>query len=413
MPRSRSMVTGNMLDIRFRNLNFVFAVIGFSLISPTAVVVDASGGAAFAAPLSRGLRVASRGSSSVSSSSSSVSVSGRGTFNKRLRSAVSRLRSEVGRFGGKTQVAKLGGMDGRLPWRRGDGDGAHCSAAALLGKDFGAAAALLDGTDDRVLAAEDTVATDVAGADTAADFGGGVLIGVHDSGQSPQLPNNNPAENDPHQLAHSKFREKFVIRRAKMEEFGEVARLTADVFDRDMLDQTVKEMRPDFVRPITQLFADITYWIFLQDYQRNLQECLKSKHKTAPIARKQAQSMTSRYMRYALTKQNDVRMFNVLVAEEKATKKIVGTVTVFRFPAEATMPPPFPTTFPKRLYASTLAVSKDCRRQGIAKQLMNASEKLAARWGQEYLYLHVLKPNIDAQLLYFKCGYELVKEDPW
>mmetsp|Transcript_2141 Transcript_2141/g.4890 ORF Transcript_2141/g.4890 Transcript_2141/m.4890 type:complete len:377 (-) Transcript_2141:71-1201(-) len=211
------------------------------------------------------------------------------------------------------------------------------------------------------------------------------------------------------------FFQRYRIRRATEKDLEDVAQLSARVFDREMLDDTVAQVggSNQAMTAITKFFADIIYWIFIQDYRRNIKECLDRKSQLAPIARNQARSMTSKYMRYALTKQNDGRMFNVLIAEERISEKIVGTVTILRFPAEAILPPPMPTTKPKRLYASTLAVDPDYRRQGIARYLMAESEKLAERWGQDYLYLHVLKPNVDAQFLYFNLGYELVQEDPW
>jgi len=208
------------------------------------------------------------------------------------------------------------------------------------------------------------------------------------------------------------FRQKYRIRRAKIDDLDEIAELSVLVFDRDMLDEAIAESNP-IIRPVTRLFAELIFLMFLQDYSRNIKACLERKAKLAPIARNQARGMNSRYMRYALTNQNDGRMFNVLVCEDKDTNKIIGTVTVFKFAAESPLPTPIPSMHPKRLYASTLAVDPSYRRQGIARQLMGEAEKMGARWGQEYMYLHVLKPNIDAQLLYYALGYELVKEDPW
>jgi len=222
-------------------------------------------------------------------------------------------------------------------------------------------------------------------------------------------------QKDKNRQVKESARKKYKIRTAKREDYDNVARLSALVFDRQLLDEAVDDMggRDSPLGAITKVFADITYWILIQDYKRNLVECLNRKEKLAPQARQQAKSMTSKYMRYALTKQNDGRMFHVLIAEDVNTAKVVGTVTLFRFPAEATLPPPIPTTKPKRFYASTLAVDPAYRRQGIARRLMEEAEKLASRWGQEYVYLHVIKENIDAQYLYFNCGYELVQEDPW
>ncbi len=65
-------------------------------------------------------------------------------------------------------------------------------------------------------------------------------------------------------------------------------------------------------------------------------------------------------------------------------------------------------------YLSNLAVHPKYRRQGVASQLLRASEKIAREWGFEDLYLHVLEKNYQARQLYFKLGYRACKvESNW
>ena len=63
-------------------------------------------------------------------------------------------------------------------------------------------------------------------------------------------------------------------------------------------------------------------------------------------------------------------------------------------------------------YLSNLAVCNKYRRQGIAKQLMVACEKVAMRWGFKDLYLHVLENNQPAKRAYLKMGYQLCRFEP-
>lgn len=91
-----------------------------------------------------------------------------------------------------------------------------------------------------------------------------------------------------------------------------------------------------------------------------------------------------------------------------ATAPVVGTV-------EVTLKPTFPlqvcssTPYP---YLSNLAVKLDCRRQGIAQRLLEASEKAVKDWGCRDLYLHVLEDNYQARRLYSKAGYKVKQTDP-
>lgn len=70
---------------------------------------------------------------------------------------------------------------------------------------------------------------------------------------------------------------------------------------------------------------------------------------------------------------------------------------------------------------ANLAVRRNRRGQGIAKELVQAAEEAVAGWGAsapgvqgtyEYLYLLVDKENVPAQRLYRKMGYKVVYEAP-
>lgn len=63
-------------------------------------------------------------------------------------------------------------------------------------------------------------------------------------------------------------------------------------------------------------------------------------------------------------------------------------------------------------YISNLAVKKSCRRQGVARQLLLACERISLEWGFPDLYLHVLENNHQARQLYLKAGYQLGQVEP-
>lgn len=52
------------------------------------------------------------------------------------------------------------------------------------------------------------------------------------------------------------------------------------------------------------------------------------------------------------------------------------------------------------------------RRQGVATALLQAGERLAARWGQGGLWLHVEQSNTAGVQLYSGLGYRTVRQDP-
>lgn len=61
----------------------------------------------------------------------------------------------------------------------------------------------------------------------------------------------------------------------------------------------------------------------------------------------------------------------------------------------------------KYVYLSNLAVREDCRRQGIAHQLLLGCEQVARRWGFQDIYLHVMDNNTQANGLYQKLSYQV------
>jgi ribosomal protein S18 acetylase RimI-like enzyme len=58
-------------------------------------------------------------------------------------------------------------------------------------------------------------------------------------------------------------------------------------------------------------------------------------------------------------------------------------------------------------YISNLAVKTSCRRQGIARQLLEKCEQIALLWGFSEICLHVLENNHRAKQLYFTNGYKI------
>jgi len=62
-------------------------------------------------------------------------------------------------------------------------------------------------------------------------------------------------------------------------------------------------------------------------------------------------------------------------------------------------------------YVFNLAVLPQWRRQGIAKQLLAATEPIARQWGFSHMFIHVLAKNHSACQLYFQANYELFHQD--
>ncbi|CAI7747874.1 unnamed protein product [Closterium sp. NIES-54] len=65
----------------------------------------------------------------------------------------------------------------------------------------------------------------------------------------------------------------------------------------------------------------------------------------------------------------------------------------------------------RRAYLSNVCVAPAARRLGVAYRLMQSAQDLARSWGVEHLYVHVVKNNDPARLLYLKSGYEVEQEE--
>ena len=72
---------------------------------------------------------------------------------------------------------------------------------------------------------------------------------------------------------------------------------------------------------------------------------------------------------------------------------------------------PWPMSNSEYPYLSNLAVHPNCRRLGVAQQLLSNCERAALEWGFSDIYLHVLENNHAARRLYFKAGYQLQQVD--
>ena len=93
--------------------------------------------------------------------------------------------------------------------------------------------------------------------------------------------------------------------------------------------------------------------------------------------------------------------YSCLIASDPSCDQVVGTI-------ELTLRPI--SLLGKCLpYISNLAVSTDCRRQGVALKLLERCEQIVAHWGFREIWLHVLEDNLTAQHLYRKKGYTTFK----
>jgi ribosomal protein S18 acetylase RimI-like enzyme len=63
-------------------------------------------------------------------------------------------------------------------------------------------------------------------------------------------------------------------------------------------------------------------------------------------------------------------------------------------------------------YLSNLAVRPECRRHGIARQLLRCCERTTLEWGARDIYLHVLEGNPAARQLYESSGYRVCRREP-
>ena len=82
--------------------------------------------------------------------------------------------------------------------------------------------------------------------------------------------------------------------------------------------------------------------------------------------------------------------------------ELVGTVEISCRPTYVWM-----LNQQRYLYLSNLAVDPRFRRQGVARQLLQACEQLALEWGFKDIYLHVMEDNAQARRLYSRAGFRL------
>jgi ribosomal protein S18 acetylase RimI-like enzyme len=93
-------------------------------------------------------------------------------------------------------------------------------------------------------------------------------------------------------------------------------------------------------------------------------------------------------------------------SDDAPTEHVVGTLEM-----NLHRPAFWNVTGDRYLYISNLAVRSSCRRRGIALQLLQACDRIAAEWGFSELYLHTLENNTAARLLYEKAGYRVSKSE--
>ena len=95
------------------------------------------------------------------------------------------------------------------------------------------------------------------------------------------------------------------------------------------------------------------------------------------------------------------------VMAAKGEEVVVGTVemTLRRYA-------PWAWYRPRQLYLSNLAVRESARRQGVARQLLEACDRAAIAWGFHTLYLHVMEDNPRARSVYHEAGYRLCRIEP-
>ncbi|GAB4140885.1 MAG: N-acetyltransferase [Cyanobacteria bacterium J069] len=93
-------------------------------------------------------------------------------------------------------------------------------------------------------------------------------------------------------------------------------------------------------------------------------------------------------------------------SEETLRERVVGTLEM-----NLHRPPFWQMMGDRYLYISNLAVRSGYRRRGIALQLLQTCDRIAAEWRFPDLYLHTLENNTAARLLYEKAGYRVSKTE--
>ena len=100
-----------------------------------------------------------------------------------------------------------------------------------------------------------------------------------------------------------------------------------------------------------------------------------------------------------------LRASHVLVARQG--DELIGTVRLVRALPWAFDSSSF-TPVAKPLYVLGLAVARECRRQGVGQQLMEAAKQTARAWSSQARWLDAYEHAAGAGLFYMKCGFRKV-----
>ena len=221
----------------------------------------------------------------------------------------------------------------------------------------------------------------------------------------------------------------WIVRQATLDDVRQVSALCARVFADDTT-EGMKEAAPY-----------MTSWLdFIQDWymasiDKELRFQLRKTLEGKMLATRDAKSFQLRYeileaqskktlgrfsstsaarnLKRLIQKKSQQRMFCCLVAQNRETGKIVGSVTVSMQAPEAQLPPPFPAMGVPKFYIGNMVVDKSFRRKGIATDLLASCEQLAKRWNSDSMWLHVGVDSPPAQRLYRNLGYRQRGVDPW
>lgn len=102
--------------------------------------------------------------------------------------------------------------------------------------------------------------------------------------------------------------------------------------------------------------------------------------------------------RFELTGNPSSRVFVAEAAGEDGSKRVVGMLVIWLILGEA--------------HVGTIAVSPDCRKQGVGQKLLAEGLLSVAEEGARTSFLEVRRSNVPAQLLYQRFGYEVVGVRP-
>ncbi|MEM9537122.1 MAG: GNAT family N-acetyltransferase [Cyanobacteria bacterium P01_E01_bin.45] len=87
--------------------------------------------------------------------------------------------------------------------------------------------------------------------------------------------------------------------------------------------------------------------------------------------------------------------------------ELVGTLEIGMRRTSSPSQANYSTDKTRSPYIANLAVLPDWRRKGIASKLLLGAEGIAATWGSDRIFLHVLETNKAAQRLYLNAGYRM------